>query len=347
MTKPPAPSLKCNVTTCDLNPGLCEIAADGGYQRRDFRIIEKRGPPRPFKWPLHGYEAASALYQIMRSRSYPNPGRYMRILQNGLRGVASRWWRMRSVDCGNPNLHAEPLSRDGGSAPRRAQVEHIIPVLVTFPFIISFCWLRAPHNQLSTVARFATVANWGRHYAPRPFGRTLQSRIPEGEQTDNPRIENSFFENCWNTENALPAGLPRVSENSPDIRTPSQRIYEQLGSTTNPDNLVLLESGVNAAKNRIENFQRPISQNVLEDTMVGARQGDESSIRAVLSPLREVSRMNQSYMHSVRSLELWYSYTIYRRSLCLITWIPMISWPVWMPLWPVSIGSSGRLSSTP
>ena len=129
VTKPPAPSLKCNVTTCDIDPGLCEIAAEDGYEKRKVHTFEKRGPPREFKWPVFGFTQL-----IMRSRRYPDGRGYMRYLQDGVRGLASRWWRMRSDNCGRPDLGGEQLSRDGRNAPYAAEVEHIVPVRVPFPF---------------------------------------------------------------------------------------------------------------------------------------------------------------------------------------------------------------------
>lgn len=129
VTKPPPPSLKCNVTTCDLDPGLCEIAADSGYTKRDIQehTFEKRGPKRPYEWPLYGWTIGSGLTQVMRSRSYPDPSGYMRNLRHRMAGLAGRWWYMRSENCGRPDLRAQQLSSNDG-APRGAEVEHPIPV---------------------------------------------------------------------------------------------------------------------------------------------------------------------------------------------------------------------------
>ena len=291
MTKPPAPSLKCNVTTCDLDPGLCEIAAEGGYEKGGAHTFEKRGPPRSFKFPLPGYPEAAAMYQIIQSRRYPDGRGYMRNLRNGVRGVADRWWWMRSDNCGRPDLRDTPLSRNGGNAPHTAEVEHAVPVRVTSPFYHSIRpgdFGRLTNEQLSFPSRLFAVASSGRHYTQEPI-TDLEAQVPRGRNTTNPPMSNHFFLQELNRANALPAGLPRVSDNSPDLRTPSQRLFERLGSTTNPGDLVLLQNGVNAVKNNHENFKRPMAAQRLGRYMTSALQGDELSIRAVMSPLREVS----------------------------------------------------------
>lgn len=116
----------------------------------------------------------------------------------------------------------------------------------------------------------------------------LESQIPQGPQTRTPRIGNDFWQREWNQANALPAGLPRISDQSDDIRTPSQRIYEALGSSTNPSHFTLLQNGVNAVKNSLENFKRPMAPARFNREIASALVGDEMAIRTIMAPLREV-----------------------------------------------------------
>lgn len=75
----------------------------------------------------------------------------------------------------------------------------------------------------------------------------MNSKIAIGRAGNNDRIENGFWQNDWNNAHALPAGLPSVNPSSPDIREPSQRIYEAPGSDTNPAHFTLLQDAVNRA----------------------------------------------------------------------------------------------------
>jgi hypothetical protein len=52
-----------------------------------------------------------------------------------------------------------------------------------------------------------------------------------GSRTRTPPIPGEYWVNFYTRENSLPAGLPRVTPNSPEFRTPSTRIMEALGSS--------------------------------------------------------------------------------------------------------------------
>jgi hypothetical protein len=145
--------LYCKKKTCDLEPNACNQDGDDewgnpmkkrdllsiptfgahrhghgpDHHHGDYSFLEKRGPKRPFAW-----KTAAGLFITQYSLTYPTPGGYMRNLQNGLQGIARRWWRMRSENCENPDVAAEDLT-GGTSAPTGAQVEHTLPVRSLFP----------------------------------------------------------------------------------------------------------------------------------------------------------------------------------------------------------------------
>jgi chitinase len=138
------------------------------------------------------------------------------------------------------------------------------------------------------LGRYAATANHGRLPLPVAVigGR---NRIPTGPLTRTPPIADPFWKNVWDNPKGLPAGLPRVTSNSPDLRRPWDRLYERFGSSTNPSHFIILRDAVNAAKGRIENFVRPMDPDVLLRHVRRALTGNEPSIEDFMSPLREVS----------------------------------------------------------
>jgi hypothetical protein len=141
------------------------------------------------------------------------------------------------------------------------------------------------------LTRFSATANWGR--LPRPvavvFGR---NQVPDGPPTRTPAIPDTFWQNVWDNGQGLPAGLPPVTPNSPDLRQPWDRLYERFGSLTNPSHFVILRDAVNAVKGQLECFVRPMSPTRMQGYVRRALNGDETSIEAFMSPLREVSRFS-------------------------------------------------------
>ena len=131
------------------------------------------------------------------------------------------------------------------------------------------------------VGRFTATANYGR--LPNQRGD------PAGPPTRNARIANDFWQNVWQNAAGLPAGLPPVTPASGDLRRPYDRIYEALGSTTNPSHFTMLQDAVNAAKGRIENFVSPVDPRRVRNYAAAGAAGDEPSIEAFMAPLREVS----------------------------------------------------------
>lgn len=139
------------------------------------------------------------------------------------------------------------------------------------------------------LARFAATANWGR--LPRPvavvFGR---NQVPDGPPTRTPAIPDAFWQDVWDNAQGLPAGLPPVTPNSPDLRRPWDRLYERFGSLTNPSHFVMLRDAVNAVKGQLEAFKRPMDPTRVQTYVQEALAGSETSIESFMSPLREVSR---------------------------------------------------------
>lgn len=139
------------------------------------------------------------------------------------------------------------------------------------------------------LSRFATSANHGRLPLP-VYVTTTSNAHPAGPITRNPAIRSAFWESVVTDPEALPPGLPRVTECSPDLRRPWDRLMERMGSDTNPSHFVFLRDSVNAIKGQIECFRRPMEQGRLRSFVRTALAGDETAIHSFITPLREVSR---------------------------------------------------------
>ena len=98
-------------------------------------------------------------------------------------------------------------------------------------------------------SRLTASANHGR--LPRPVYAKPRCTAPDGPRTRTPPIPDSFWLDDWNSD-SLPAGLPRVSPRSRNLRQPSQRIFERLGLNTNDNHVILLQVSVNSVKGKIE-----------------------------------------------------------------------------------------------
>lgn len=117
----------------------------------------------------------------------------------------------------------------------------------------------------------------------------MESKIPTGRVTSSDRIPNEFWQEVWNNPGALVADFPRVNPSSPDIRQPSQRIFEALGSDTNPAHFILLQDSLNSVKGMLENFKRPQSDRVYKKELLPEALKDNlDAIQEILAPLREV-----------------------------------------------------------
>lgn len=292
VSKAPPPPLYCELTTCDLDPLSCSQDKDevgnplysrdvgslstageeGGFSR-----LEERGPPRDGKWWL---VSLHLIHQL--SRTYPTPAQHLNNMQR-LQGIARRWWFMNGRVCNNPSVTSREITDTTPRPPIGGQVEHGLPALIG--------------------ARFPAVAHHGQQWAPRPAGYMRSDRnggtrpwgqvTPEGPPTTEPAMSNeAFWREQWNAD-SLPANLPRVAAGSPDIRNPSQRIYEALGSNTNPLQFTLLQDSVNRIKGAIESYSSPMDkkkfENYVNDALDSANSETErdTSIQSFMAPLRE------------------------------------------------------------
>ncbi|KAK3177854.1 hypothetical protein K4F52_009406 [Lecanicillium sp. MT-2017a] len=212
----------------------------------------------------------------LASLAYPLGTGYMANLRAGLRGVSDRWWTMRSRRCPNAMVSAESLESDT-SVPEGAQVEHTLPLVA--------------------IARFTSVANHGRQWAPRPAGSPDHPErggqiTPQGRLTETPAVGNQeFWENVWNNAQGLPANLPAVTDSSPDLRRPVDRLYEATGSNTNARHFTLLAGPVNAIKGRLEIFNRPMAianfRRYVRSAVDSDTEDPDADIQRFMAPLRE------------------------------------------------------------
>jgi hypothetical protein len=116
----------------------------------------------------------------------------------------------------------------------------------------------------------------------------LNTQIPKGDKTRTRAIPNQLWQNDW-VQPSLPFGLPRVAAESPEILEPVQRIFERLGSNTNPSRFTLLQNPVNAVKNSLESFKRPVDPRIFDVQIALALADDEFGIKGIMAGLREVS----------------------------------------------------------
>lgn len=231
------------------------------------------------------------------SRTYPDGNQYMRNLRLNLANLSSRWWQMRSTNCHDPSVTATDIGSTTAS-PVTGQVEHILPVRSSTSYHArpSRCTRRVAnadlYTQLFVLSRFSAVAANGRQFR-QVVVRGTNNAVPDGPVTRTSQVSEAFWRNVWNNDEALPSGLPRVSSSSPDLRNPAQRLYERMGSNTNPTHFVFLRDSVNAVKGQLETFKRPMAEaKIAVHTMNALDATNENQwldIQAVFSSLREVS----------------------------------------------------------
>lgn len=138
------------------------------------------------------------------------------------------------------------------------------------------------------LSRFAATANHGR--LPRAVPARGPNNIPQGRETRARAIPDSFWQNVWNDAHGLPSGLPRVTPRSNDFRQPAQRLFERLGSTTNPSHFILLQNSVNAVKGKLEIFYSPMEVRIFNRhvRLAAGSEGTETDIMTFMAPLRDV-----------------------------------------------------------
>ncbi|EFQ36444.1 hypothetical protein CGRA01v4_00060 [Colletotrichum graminicola] len=236
----------------------------------EFHVLNKRD----YKWL-----ASFGVVILQQSLAYPRPAQLMRRLREGLVRVLRRW-ATQSDYCGDPGVEALDIDLDDDAeAPERAQVEHTIPLVI--------------------VSRFAAVAEHGQMWTARQAGYrrddgTLVGQAhPAGRLTTARRVGNqNFWQNIWGDLNGLPAGLPRVTPDSPDIRQPVGRLYEALGSTTHPTEFTFLQDNINGVKGRVEIFNAPMGSGLfgrfLRDAVDRSNDSPLTDIMSFMAPLREL-----------------------------------------------------------
>lgn len=171
--------------------------------------------------------------------------------------------------------------------------------------------------QILTLVRFCSVANHGRQW--RPAALSVRHIIPDGPPTVTAAIPIQFWQDAWTVHNSLPAGLPLVTATSPDLRQPSDRLFEALGSNNNARNFILLHNKIHVVKSRIERYSLPMSPErfttYLDLAVTGA--GDRAATQMLMEPLcntigvfqylnsEEVAtRMNRIVANMLSQLEL-------------------------------------------
>ena len=125
---------------------------------------------------------------------------------------------------------------------------------------------------------------------------------PEGPRTNTPAMrDENFWRRVWIDAQGLPANLPRVTPGSPDIRQPVGRLFEAMGSNSNPRHLTLLEENVNAIKGRIEIFNAPMAQlrfrRYVRSALNSGNYNPAIDIESFMAPLRE-TRGTFEYLNS-------------------------------------------------
>jgi len=144
-------------------------------------------------------------------------------------------------------------------------------------------------NQAVLIARFASVAANGRQWHAE---RQLEedNPLPLGTRTRAPAVDRNFWLNVWNNPTGLPAGLPPIpSSRAGELRRPVDRVYERLGSNTNPRHFVLLQGDINGVKGRLEIFANPFSHPKFTKALNSAANGNETAVQEMLSGMRDVS----------------------------------------------------------
>ena len=146
--------------------------------------------------------------------------------------------------------------------------------LMSVVFSLGF-WFLLTLSKLSIHQRFIQTANTG--------------RLPSGGLTRTAAIATPFFQNTYLVDNALPAGLPPVTQGGPDLRNPSTRVYEAFGSNTNRADLMLTDRQINGAKGQLFILNSPITTPRFRGLVQRGTGGDDTATEQFLQELRTVS----------------------------------------------------------
>lgn len=93
----------------------------------------------------------------------------------------------------------------------------------------------------------------------------VSGRLNSGALAKTAKIPQSFFTDNWNQEK-FPNNVPNVgkSDRNPAPRSPNDRIFEALGSTSNRADFVLCIQGVNSVKALLWSNKNPMNRNRFE-----------------------------------------------------------------------------------
>ncbi|KAH7073208.1 symbiotic chitinase [Paraphoma chrysanthemicola] len=271
VSDPPPPALECDKTTCELDSSLCPNSEDefgNPTVGTSTPSLAKRAGKAGYAWLT-----STGLRMLARHRPHPTGAAYMRWLRQNLYNLSANWFRMQGRRCNQRNLEMVVIDQSADNYPAGGEIEHGVPRLIT--------------------SRYPPVAASGQHWTPHPMDRRSNPR-PRGAPTRTPALGNdAFWSNDWDGEFALPANVERLTPNSPLIRRPSDLFNEAFGSTTNPNNFVFLESGVNRAKGAIEGFNRRMADEVLRRRIRSAVAGNGTASRIILESFHETRAVFQ------------------------------------------------------
>lgn len=138
----------------------------------------------------------------------------------------------------------------------------------------------------------------------------MRGRIAGGERSLWPPLDPAFIDEVLNNPDALSnSGLPLVTSTSDVLTRPLDRIYECLGSTTNPQSLILLQKEVNILKGGIYAGKNPFDIQLFKDNLRDFIKGSKDS-SAFLDLLFKVSFLVDAEVHSLDSHAMIEAYDI-------------------------------------
>lgn len=143
---------------------------------------------------------------------------------------------------------------DTSNPPTNAKVEHPI--------------------DLQVHVRFTESANLGRR--------------PSGAPSNTPALSTQFFLTAYFSNTGLPAGLPRVAADSPNLRRPEQCVWEAYGSYMNSRNFILTAAELNSVKGQLFGLTFPIRDNRYCQLVRDSIAGNRTSTNVFLQGLRAV-----------------------------------------------------------
>ncbi|OCK76955.1 glycoside hydrolase family 18 protein [Lepidopterella palustris CBS 459.81] len=236
-------------------------------------------PKEPLICDLSLYSDDPGLCQLGEDGAFGSSGKrdlksgdgFMSDLQFKPRGPKRQWdisllglaKSYQSVSRSNPNRgDLDPIPTedtsvqneavDTSNPPTNAKVEHPI--------------------DLQVHVRFTESANLGRR--------------PSGAPSNTPALSTQFFLTAYFSNTGLPAGLPRVAADSPNLRRPEQCVWEAYGSYMNSRNFILTAAELNSVKGQLFGLTFPIRDNRYCQLVRDSIAGNRTSTNVFLQGLR-------------------------------------------------------------